>query len=143
MNNGPGMHHMHFMGRPRIAFGRRGWLRPMVIELLKEKPMNGAEIMDRLYEMSNGWWNPSPGAIYPLLEMLKSEGIVSRRQDNKYELTKKYFDSVLPTEISDAIQAVAESIANLESIAKGQKNGLTPFAGRIKELSKKLQNLIG
>jgi DNA-binding PadR family transcriptional regulator len=130
------------MGKPRIAFGRRGWLRPMVIELLKEKPMNGAEIMDRLYEMSNGWWNPSPGAIYPLLDALKLEGIISKRQDNRYELTKKYLDEVLPSEIGDAVQAVEESITNLENIAKGSKSKLTPFNSRIKELARKLQGIM-
>ncbi len=66
---------------------RRRGLRMWVLNLLLRGPKNGAEIMNAIEEMSQGWWRPSPGSIYPLLESLGQEGLVARREDGRYELT--------------------------------------------------------
>lgn len=39
-------------------------------------PANGYEVMHRLEEMSGGLWRPSPGSVYPHLQMLEDEGLV-------------------------------------------------------------------
>lgn len=63
------------------AFGemrkRRG-LRMWVLTLLERSPRNGAEIMDEMEMMTKGWWRPSPGSVYPLLESLVQEGFIKR-----------------------------------------------------------------
>ncbi len=66
--------------------GRRG-LRMWVLNLLLRGPKNGAEIMNGIEEMSQGWWRPSPGSIYPLLDSLVQEGLAAKRDDRRYELT--------------------------------------------------------
>ena len=66
---------------------RRRGLRTWVLSLVARGPKNGAELMNAIEEMSQGWWRPSPGSIYPLLEALVQEGFIAKRSDGRYELT--------------------------------------------------------
>ena len=53
-------------------------------------PGHGYEVMQRLEEKSGGAWRPSPGSVYPTLQLLEDEGLVrSTERDGKrvYELT--------------------------------------------------------
>ena len=73
-------------GRGRWAAERGGWgggrrmrrgdIRNAMLVALKEGPANGYEIMRRLEEMSGGLWRPSPGSVYPHLQMLEDSGVV-------------------------------------------------------------------
>ena len=56
---------------------RRGDVQPAVIALLKEQDMHGYQIIQELTERSGGAWNPSPGSIYPTLQMLEDQGMVT------------------------------------------------------------------
>ena len=63
-----------FFGRgPRAA---RGDVRAAIIALLAEQSMHGYQIIRELAERTNGVWRPSPGSIYPTLQLLQDEGIV-------------------------------------------------------------------
>lgn len=55
----------------------RGEVRPSVVALLKERDMHGYQIIQELAERSGGAWNPSPGSIYPILQQLEDEGMVT------------------------------------------------------------------
>ncbi|MEZ5227652.1 MAG: PadR family transcriptional regulator [Acidimicrobiales bacterium] len=55
----------------------RGDVRIAVLALLTEEPMHGYQIMSELAERSQGAWQPSPGSIYPLLQQLADEGLVT------------------------------------------------------------------
>ena len=53
--------------------------------------MHGYQIMNELSERTGGVWRPSPGSIYPALEMLQDEGLVkSADQDGRrvFQLTE-------------------------------------------------------
>jgi DNA-binding PadR family transcriptional regulator len=39
--------------------------------------MHGYQMIQELAERSNGAWTPSPGSIYPALQLLQDEGLVS------------------------------------------------------------------
>lgn len=65
---------------------RRG-LRPLVYHLLSQGPRSGAELMDDVERLSRGFWRPSPGSIYPLLEEMARDGVVKRGADGRYSLT--------------------------------------------------------
>src|SRR5437870_9464946 len=71
--------------------GRRG-LRMWTLSLISRSPKNGAEIVDAIEQMTQGWWRPSPGSIYPLLADLEREGLVQKRDDGRYELNPKVRD---------------------------------------------------
>lgn len=45
--------------------------------LLEEQPRNGYQLIQEISERSNDAWKPSPGSIYPVLQQLEDEGLVS------------------------------------------------------------------
>ncbi len=55
---------------------RRGDVRTAVLRLLAEQPMHGYQIIAELTERSAGVWAPSPGSVYPTLQLLADEGLV-------------------------------------------------------------------
>jgi DNA-binding PadR family transcriptional regulator len=69
---------------------RRGDVRAAILALLGEQPMHGYQIIQELESRSNGLWRPSPGSVYPTLQLFEDEGIVSASEvDGKrvFELT--------------------------------------------------------
>ena len=69
---------------------RRGNVRAAILLLLEEEPRNGYQVMQELEERSGGSWRPSPGSVYPALQLLADEGFIrgeSREGSNVYELT--------------------------------------------------------
>lgn len=68
----------------------RGDVRAAVLALLAEKPMHGYQIIHEIEERSDGAWKPSPGSVYPTLQLLADEGIISAEESNgrkTYSLT--------------------------------------------------------
>ena len=51
---------------------RRGDVRSAILALLNERPMHGYEIIGELSDRTEGLWRPSPGSIYPTLQLLAS-----------------------------------------------------------------------
>jgi DNA-binding PadR family transcriptional regulator len=62
---------------PRV---RRGDVRAAVLALLVEQDMHGYQIIQELASRSGGAWTPSPGSVYPTLQMLEDQGLVSSTQ---------------------------------------------------------------
>jgi DNA-binding PadR family transcriptional regulator len=56
---------------------RRGAVRDAILRLLAEDPMHGYQVMQELDARSDGRWHPSAGSIYPTLQQLEDEGLVS------------------------------------------------------------------
>src|SRR5207237_10477792 len=67
-------------GGPGRRFFGRGDLKFALLELLRERPMHGYEMMKALEERSGGFYVPSPGSIYPTLQMLEDRGLVSANE---------------------------------------------------------------
>jgi DNA-binding PadR family transcriptional regulator len=49
----------------------------VILKILSEKPMHGYEVMKALEEETSGCYRPSPGSVYPTLQWLEDEGLVS------------------------------------------------------------------
>ena len=58
----------------RVDIVPKGLLKPLVLKLLSERPMHGFELMEQIFEKTNGMWRPGPAAIYPTLEWLEANG---------------------------------------------------------------------
>ncbi|HYM82558.1 MAG TPA: PadR family transcriptional regulator [Candidatus Dormibacteraeota bacterium] len=56
---------------------RRGEIRPLVLAALSTRPMHGYEVIQELEARSGGRWRPSAGSVYPTLQLLADEGLVS------------------------------------------------------------------
>ena len=63
--------------RPRGPKAGRGDVRAAILALLREGPRNGYQIMSEIEERSGGAWRPSPGAVYPALQLLADEGLIA------------------------------------------------------------------
>lgn len=60
---------------------RRGNVRAAVLALLAERPMHGYEMIQELAERTNGVWKPSPGSVYPTLQLLADEGLITAQEE--------------------------------------------------------------
>jgi DNA-binding PadR family transcriptional regulator len=68
----------------------KGDVRSAVLSLLLEQPMHGYQIIREIEERSGGSWKPSPGSVYPTLQLLTDEGLVQSEESNgrkTYSLT--------------------------------------------------------
>ena len=75
-------------GGSRMA---RGDVRTAVLSLLAERPMHGYQIINEIAERSGGSWKPSAGSVYPTLQLLADEGLISAEEQNgrkTYSLTE-------------------------------------------------------
>jgi DNA-binding PadR family transcriptional regulator len=82
--DGPGFgrHGGYGQGFGGPMFGRgpkvgRGDVRAAIIALLAEEPMHGYQIITELTERSGGVWNPSPGSVYPTLQAMEDQGLIT------------------------------------------------------------------
>jgi DNA-binding PadR family transcriptional regulator len=77
-------------------------VRSAVLRLLAERPMHGYEMITELETRTNGVWRPSPGSVYPTLQLLEDEGlIVSEETGGRKRFT-----------LTDAGRAEAERLAD-------------------------------
>ncbi|MGE2732127.1 PadR family transcriptional regulator [Mycolicibacterium vaccae] len=95
---GPGFGPRGRRGGPR---GRRGDVRAAILKLLTDRPMHGYEMIQEIHERSHQLWKPSPGSIYPTLQLLVDEGLLTSTDSDG---SKKLF------ELTDEGRAAAEKI---------------------------------
>jgi DNA-binding PadR family transcriptional regulator len=79
-------------GQRRGGRGSRPNVRPAILALLLERPMHGYEMIQELESRTGGIWRPSPGSIYPTLQALSDEDLVTAiDRDGKriYELNRR------------------------------------------------------
>ena len=57
----------------------RGMLRHLSLQILKQRPMSGSEIVDQIEDYTD--WRPSPGSIYPMLSDLQEVGFIKSYED--------------------------------------------------------------
>jgi DNA-binding PadR family transcriptional regulator len=64
-------------GRGRGGRRGRGDVRAAILALLAERPMHGYEMIQELEARTGGVWRPSPGSVYPTLQLLEDEGLIA------------------------------------------------------------------
>jgi DNA-binding PadR family transcriptional regulator len=65
----------HFERQSRLF--EKGDLKYVILNLLKDKPSHGYEIIRAMEELFHGFYTPSAGSVYPTLQMLDDMGYVS------------------------------------------------------------------
>ncbi|MGH3724506.1 MAG: PadR family transcriptional regulator [Mycobacterium sp.] len=73
--------------------GQRGDVRAAILALLAERSMHGYEMIREIAERSNNIWRPSPGSVYPTLQLLVDEGLIAETEGSgsrkQFELTQE------------------------------------------------------
>jgi DNA-binding PadR family transcriptional regulator len=105
--------------------GRRQWfgsgdMKYVILQLVKEKPRHGYEIMKALEERMHGCYSPSPGTVYPTLQLLEDEGLVKAKDvegKKVYEITPdgvKFLD-----EHRDVVEDIFDRVGDAVNQALG------------------------
>ncbi|WP_243644002.1 PadR family transcriptional regulator [Paenibacillus pinisoli] len=115
----------HEDGREWSSSGRRffsrGGVKFAVLELLTIEPMHGYQMIKHLEEQSAGTYKPSAGTIYPTLQLLSDQGLVTAKK----EAGKKIFEITDDgrTFLHQEREARMEEMADDESTLHGGRRG--------------------
>jgi DNA-binding PadR family transcriptional regulator len=109
-------------------FGRgpkvgRGDVRAAILALLTEEPMHGYQIITELTERSGGVWRPSPGSVYPTLQAMEDQGLVTASKSEG----RRVFS--LTDEGRAAADAAGDGPAPWEDAARGANRSLVDLRG--------------
>ncbi len=129
---------------------RRGLLRPWVLSMLEKGPKNGAEIINEIGRASFGWWRPSPGSVYPMLEDMCQEGLIQKNNDGRYEITERgkeetYWSfgplSNKPRGIDDILNEIESYLSYFEDLAKTDHSKMETYANQIRIIADRFSKL--
>lgn len=69
--------HWSEFGHHRGRMFEKGGLKYVILDALKDKPSHGYEIIQAIGERFGGFYSPSPGSVYPTLQLLEDMGYVT------------------------------------------------------------------
>jgi DNA-binding PadR family transcriptional regulator len=129
---------MRFSGRRgRGRFFDRGDLRYMILKLLAGQPMHGYEVMQELTKEAGGWYTPSAGSVYPVLQLLQDQGYVtSEDRDGKkiYSITES--GRAFLDENQDRVEDVFDRVSGIaDRYAGSEMRDLTRTFIRLAQVS--------
>ncbi|HUI47879.1 MAG TPA: PadR family transcriptional regulator [Acidimicrobiia bacterium] len=116
-------------GGRRAGRMRRGDIRTALLAILVEEPGHGYDVIQRLEEKTGGVWRPSPGSVYPTLQLLEDEGLVrSVERDGKrvYEVT--------PQGREEATRRIEEAGGTPWELAARADGGMGEFRTTVRQL---------
>jgi hypothetical protein len=125
---------------------KRG-LRNFVLVLCQRTPRNGAEIMNDMEVMTHGWWRPSPGSVYPLLDELVREGSLRKRDDGRYEVVAGAHQgwgwpgAGGPRSPTDVVRELSGLTAYLEDLKRSEPSATRPIESELDALVERLRRL--
>jgi DNA-binding PadR family transcriptional regulator len=73
-----------------VGFFRYGELPLVLLALLRQRSMNGYEMLGELRKLFSPGYAPSPGSVYPAVSALSRSGLIETEDDNekkRYQLT--------------------------------------------------------
>jgi len=119
-----------------------GELRLALLALIAEEPRHGYELIRAIEDMTGGGYAPSPGAVYPTLQMLEEEGLIKQTKpassDDDGESTGKK-----PFKVTKAGKAELASRDDEVEALMGRLDEHGARAERVKEKSPDLFRAMG
>ncbi|BBY58084.1 hypothetical protein MSAR_12200 [Mycolicibacterium sarraceniae] len=102
-------------------------MRAAILKLLAERPMHGYEMIQEIAERTQDLWKPSPGSVYPTLQLLVDEGLLVATES---EGSKKLF------ELTDEGRVAVEKIetAPWDEITEGADPGQVNIRAAVGQL---------
>jgi DNA-binding PadR family transcriptional regulator len=122
-------------GRRGRMFGQ-GELRLVLLKLIADEPRHGYELIKAIEELTGGHYAPSPGAVYPTLQLLVDEGMIAEQSDDSsarkpFAATQDGHDELLDK--ADEVTAIFDRLA----AQSGREEG-----GRSPHLFRAMGNLV-
>ena len=123
----------------------------IIVRMLSGSPKNGVELMDEIEKMTQGWWRPSPGSIYPMLDQLVTEDLVKKRDDGRYELTEKAQTELewsfgpsfrKPRSLDDMVKEVSGFVSYLDEMVAADPKAAQPYKEKIGEMADRLASIV-
>lgn len=77
-----------------IKESQKGYMRIAFLILLSKKPCHGYEMMKEVKERTEGFWKPTAGGVYPILQSLEKSGYIEgewspqKRKRKIYKITE-------------------------------------------------------
>ncbi len=77
-----------------IKESQKGYMRIAFLILLSKKPCHGYEMMKEVKERTQGFWKPTAGGVYPILQSLEKAGYIigewspQKRKRKIYKITQ-------------------------------------------------------
>jgi DNA-binding PadR family transcriptional regulator len=114
-------------GRHRRQMFESGEMKYIILRLIKEKPRHGYEIIKALEEQMAGCYAPSPGTVYPTLQLLEDQGFVrAADQEGKkvYHITPEgeAFLEEHRSTIEDILDRVKDAVRGFAGGSMGDLN---------------------
>ena len=111
-----------FRGPRREASFQKGNLKYVILDLIKDRPRHGYDIIRELEEQSHGFYKPSPGVIYPTLQILEEMGYAqSAETEGKkvYSITEEGLRFLTEkSDIADGVRSRMKNRWNFKNMAK-------------------------
>lgn len=118
---------------------KRGFLKYYILKLLSEEPLTGYGLMKRIEE-ETGFWKPSTGSVYPLLQALEEQGWVTHEGEAErkvYKLTEAGRKA-----LEEAHQAKEEILDGLQRAFEIFRRVFGPGEEEIESFHSRLQSLL-
>jgi Transcriptional regulator PadR-like family len=109
--------------------------------------------MEDMEVMTHGWWRPSPGSVYPLLDEMVKDGTIRKRPDNRYELTTPPNSQDWPfgpfgwrmgggpRTPQEIVQEISGLTAYLEDLRHSQPHATDPIQSDLDAVAERLRKL--
>jgi DNA-binding PadR family transcriptional regulator len=86
---------MHFKKEDEVATkwlkeAQKGYTRLALLILLSKKPYHGYEMMKEVEDRTEGFWKPTAGGVYPILQSLEKSGYIVGKWNNEKRKRKMY-----------------------------------------------------
>ncbi len=139
--HGRGGHH-GFFGGGRGGGGRffdHGELRYVVLALIGEQPRHGYDIIRAIEQRTGGAYSPSPGVIYPTLQLLEDLGHAAPAKEkgerNSFEITAE------GRAFLDENQGrIKDILARMDQASRSQRSGAAPIIAAMDDLKSALRS---
>jgi len=122
----------------------------LIYHLLGQGPKSGAELMDEVERLSRGFWRPSPGSVYPLLEEMTRDGVLKRGADGRYSLTAPAaaergggLGRFGPRNVEEAVVELRGLVAYLEDLKQARASEFEHGLPAMREIAARLASIAG
>ena len=128
----------HRRGRRSQVF-ESGEMKYVILRLLREKPRHGYDIIKALEERFAGCYTPSPGTVYPTLELLADQGLVRAVEEDGRKVYHITADGeAFLEQHKDTIEEIFDRVRDtVRDLAGGVMGDLSQAFGRLASVSYK------